>query len=99
MKISENKLAQACFSVAGSDANSIISNKIVYFRSQFNNSVEHDNLREVISTMKSSTQVCDEMQLIIDHILSLTSVRSNSYLIEGFDHTEINDMIPHLTTN
>ena len=39
------------------------------------------------------------LQLIIDHILSLISVRSNNYLIEGFDLTEINDMISHLTTN
>ena len=87
MKISENKLAQACFSDACSDANSIIGNKIAYFKNQFNISVEHHNLRERVSIIKSSTQVCEEMQLIIDHMLSPILVRSNkpNYLIEGFD--------------
>ena len=99
MKISENKLTQACFSVACSDGNSIIGNKTAYFRNQFNISVEHDILVEGASIIKSSTQVCEEMQLIIDHILSLILTRSNNYLIEGFDLTEINDMISHLTTN
>ena len=33
MKISDNKLAQSCFSFAYSDANSIIGNTIAYFRS------------------------------------------------------------------
>ena len=79
MKISQNKLTQACFSVSCSDANSIIGNKIAYFRNRFNISVEHDNLREGVSIIKSSTQVCEEMQLIIDHILSLILVRSNNY--------------------
>ena len=39
MKISDNKLAQSCFSFACSDANSIIGNKIAYFRSEYNISV------------------------------------------------------------
>ena len=54
MKISEIMLAQSCFSVAFSDANSIIGNKIAYFRIQFNIFVEHGNLREVVSIIKSS---------------------------------------------
>ena len=44
-----------------------------------------------VASSQYSSQVCEEMQLIIDHILSLMSVRSNNYLIEGFDLTEIND--------
>ena len=42
MKISDNKLAQSCFSFACSDANSIIGNKIAYFRSEYNISVKHN---------------------------------------------------------
>ena len=39
MKISDN-LAQSCFSFACSDVNSIIGNKIAYFRNEYNISVE-----------------------------------------------------------
>ena len=53
MKISENKLTQACFSVACSDGNSIIGNKIAYFRIRFNSSVEHDNLVEGVTPLSS----------------------------------------------
>ena len=39
------------------------------------------------------------VQPTIDHIWSLILVKSNNYSIEGFDLTEINDMISFLTTN
>ena len=49
MKISDNKLAQSCFSLACSDANSIIGNKIAYFRNESNISVEHNTFGEGVS--------------------------------------------------
>ena len=99
MKISDNKLAQSCFSFACSDANSIIGNKIAYFRSKYNISVEHNTFSEGVNLIKKSAQLCEELQLNIDHIWSLILVKSNNYSIEGFDLTEINDMISFLTTN
>ena len=99
MKISDNKLAQSCFSFACSDANSIIGNKIAYFRSEYNISVEHNTFSEGVNLIKKSAQLCEELQLTIDHIWSLILVKSNNYSIEGFDLTEINDMISFLTTN
>ena len=98
MKISDNKFAQSCFSFACSDANSIIGNKIAYFRSEYNISVEHITFSEGVNLIKKS-QLCEELQLTIDHIWSLILVKSNNYSIEGFDLTEINDMILFLTTN
>ena len=99
MKISDNKLARSCFSFACSDANSIIGNKIAYFRSEYNISVEHNTFSEGVNLIKKSAQLCEELQLTIDHIWSLILVKSNNYSIEGFDLTEINDMISFLTTN
>ena len=40
--------------------------------------------------IKKSAQLCEELQLTIDHIWSLILVKSNNYSIEGFDLTEIN---------
>ena len=99
MKIFDNKLAQCCFSFACSDANSIIGNKIAYFRSEYNISVKHNTFSEGVNLIKKSAQLCEELQLTIDHIWSLILVKSNNYSIEGFDLTEINDMISFLTTN
>ena len=99
MKISDNKLAQSCFSFACSDANSIIGNKIAYFRSEYNISVKDNTFSEGVNLIKKSAQLCEELQLTIDHIWSLILVKSNNYSIEGFDLTEINDMISFLTTN
>ena len=99
MKISDNKLAQSCFSFACSDANSIIGNTIAYFRSEYNISVKDNTFSEGVNLIKKSAQLCEELQFTIDHIWSLILVKSNNYSIEGFDLTEINDMISFLTTN
>ena len=53
IKISENKLAQSCLSVACSDANSIIGNKIAYFRSQFNISVDMTIYEMELASLKA----------------------------------------------
>ena len=54
---------------------------------------------EGVNLIKKSAQLCEELQLTIDHIWSLILVKSYNYSIEGFDLTEINDMISFLTTN
>ena len=59
----------------------------------------HNTFSEGVNLIKKSAQLCDELQLTIDHIWSLILVKSNNYSIEGFDLTEINDMISFLTTN
>ena len=74
-------------------------NKIAYFRSEYNISVEHNTFSEGVNLIKKSAQLCEELQLTINHIWSLILVKSNNYSIEGFDLTEINDMISFLTTN
>ena len=76
-----------------------IGNKIAYFRSEYNISVKHNTFSEGVNLIKKSAQLCEELQLTIDHIWSLILVKSNNYSIEGFDLTEINDMISFLTTN
>ena len=53
IKISDNKLAQSCFSFACSDANSIIGNKIAYFRSEYNISVEHNTFSEGVTSLRN----------------------------------------------
>ena len=75
MKISDNKLAQSCFGFACSDANSIIGNTIAYFRSEYTISVEHNTFSEGVSIIKKSAQLCEELQLTIDHIWSLILVK------------------------
>ena len=77
IKISDNKLAQSCFSCACSDANSIIGNKIAYFGSEYNIWVEHNTFSEGVNLIKKSAQLCEELQLTIDHIWSLILVKSN----------------------
>ena len=67
MIISENKLAQSCFSVACSDANSIIGNKIAYFRSQFCISVEHDNLQASLKAQLKFVRKCNSLSIISCH--------------------------------
>ena len=68
-KISDNKLAQSCSSFACSDANSIIGNKIAYFRNEYNIFAGHNTFSEEVSLIKKTTQLCEELQLtIIDHI-------------------------------
>ena len=80
--------------------NSIIGNKIAYFRSEYNISIQHNIFSEGVSLIKKSAQLCEALQLTIDHIWSLMIlVKSNNYSIEGFDLTEINDMVSFLTTN
>ena len=54
---------------------------------------------EGVNLIKKSTQLCEELQPTIDHIWSLILVKSNNYSIEGFDLTEINDVILFLKTN
>ena len=69
MKISGNKLAQCCFSFACSDANSIIGNKIAYFRSEYNISIEHNTF-----SVRELTSLRNELNFVRSYSsLSITS--------------------------
>ena len=50
-------------------------------------------LNDNIKKIKLSTVISDEEQLIINNIWSLILVKANQYYVEGFDVSEIGDIL------
>ena len=50
-------------------------------------------LNDNIKKIKLSTVIRDEEQLIINNIWSLILVKSNQYYVQGFDGSEISDIL------
>ena len=96
---SHNSLARSCFTHVYKNANSVIGNKIAYFRDQFDVNICQRTLKNNIRNIQLSTVITDDDQSIIDHIWSLILVKSNHYSVEGFDLGEINDIIAFLATS
>ena len=90
---------RACFSIITNNANSILGNKLAYFRDRFAININRCTLNDNIKKIKLSTVISDEEQLIINNIWSLILVKSNQYYVEGFDGSEIGDILTFLATS
>ena len=91
MKNNDNDLVSSCFEYVSNNANSILGNKIAYFREKHR--IQHDfsNLNKAIKMMKQASVLSGEEKSLIDSVWSLILVKSNQYTVEGFDFAEIND--------
>ena len=95
----DNVLVRACFSIITNNANSILGNKLAYFRDRFAININRCTLNDNIKKIKLSTVISDEEQLIINNIWSLILVKSNQYYVQGFDGSEIGDILTFLATS
>ena len=89
---------RACFSIISNNANSILGNKLAYFRDRFAININRYTLNDNIKKINLSTVISDEEQLIINNIWSLILVKSNQYYVLGFDVSEIGDILTFLET-
>ena len=93
MKNNENDLVSSCFEYVSNNANSIIGNKIVYFREKYR--IQHDfsNLNKAIKQIEQASVLSGEEQSFIHSLWSLILVKCNQYTVVGFDLAEINDIM------
>ena len=89
----DNVLVRSCFSLISNNANSILGNKLAYFRDRFVININQCSLNDNIKKIKLSTVISDEEQLIINNIWSLILVKSSQYSVQGFDVSEIGDIL------
>ena len=80
------------------NANSILRNKIAYFREKYR--IQHDfsNLNKAIKMIEQASVLSGEEKSLIDSVWSLILVKSYQYTVEGFDFAEIIDMLCFLVT-
>ena len=95
----DNILVRSCFSLISNNANSIIGNKLTYFGDRFAINLNRCTLHDSTKKIKWSTVISDEEQLIINNIWSLILVKSNQYYVQGFDVSEICDILTFLATS
>ena len=81
------------------NVNYIRGNKLAYFRDRFAIHINLCTLNDNIKKIKLSTVISDEEQLIINNIWSLILVKSNQYYVQGFDVSEIGDILTFLATS
>ena len=93
MKNNDNDLVSSCFEYVSNNANSALGNKIAYFREKYR--IQHDfpNLNKAIKMIEQASVLSSEEQSLIDSVWSLILVKYNQYTVEGFDFSEINDML------
>ena len=100
MKNIDNNLVSSCFEYVSNNANSILGNKIAYFREKYR--IQHDfsYLNNAIKQIKQVYVMSGEEKSLIDRVWSLILLKSNQYTVEGFDFDEIiiNDMFCFLVT-
>ena len=87
------------FSIISNNANSILGNKLAYLRDRFAININQYSLNDNIKKIKLSTVIIDDEQLIIINICSLLLVKSNQYYVQGFDVSEIDDILTFLATS
>ena len=99
MKNIDNDLVSSCFEYVSNNANSILGNKIAYFREKYR--IQHDfsNLHKSIKQIEQASVLIGEEQSLVDRVWSLILVKSIQYTIEGYDFDEINDMLCFLMTS
>ena len=98
MKNNDNHLVSSCFEYVSNNANSILGNKIAYFREKY--MIQHDfsNLNKAIKQIEPASVLSVEEKSLIDSVWTLILVKSNQYTVQGFDFAEINDMLCFLVT-
>ena len=89
----DNVLVRSCFSIISNHANSILGNKLAYFRDRFAININRCILNDNIKKIKVSTVISDAEQLIINNIWSFLLIKSNQYYGQGFDVSEIGDIL------
>ena len=95
----DNVLVRSCFSIISDNANYILGTKLAYFRDRFAMHINRCTLNNNIKKIKLSTVISDDEQLIINNICSLILVKSNQYSVQGFDVSEIGDILTFLATS
>ena len=85
MKNNDNDLVSSCFEYVSNNANSILGDKIAYFREKYR--IQHDfsNLNKAIKMIEQASVLSGEEKSLIDSVWSLILVKSNQYTVEGFD--------------
>ena len=85
MKNNDNDLVSLCIEYVSNNANSILGNKIAYFREKYK--IQHDflNLNKAIKQIEQASVLSGEEQSLIDSVWSLILVKYNQYTVEGFD--------------
>ena len=99
MTNNDNDLVSSCFEYVSNNANSILGNKIAYFREKYRIQYDFSNLNKAIKQIEHASVLCGEEKSFIDSVWSLILVKSNQYTVEGFDLAEINDMLCFLVTS
>ena len=87
------------FSLISNNANSILGNKLAYFRDRFAIKINQCSLNDNVKKIKLSTVISDDEQLIINNVWSLILIKSNQYYGQGFDVREIGDILIFLGTS
>ena len=99
MKNNDNDLVSSCFEYVSNNANSILGNKIAYFREKYRIQRDFSNLNKAIKMIEQASVLSGEEKSLIDSVWSLILVKSNQYIVEGFDFAEMNDMLCFLVTS
>ena len=99
MKNNDNYLVSSCFEYVSNNANSILGNKIAYFREKYRIQHGFSNLNKAIKMIEQASVLSGEEKSFIDSVWSLILVKSKQYTVEGFDFAEINDMLCFLVTS
>ena len=89
----DNVLVRSCFSLISNNANSILGHKLAYFRDRFAININQCILNDISKKIKLPTVISDEEQLIINNIWSLLLVKSSLYSVQGFNVSEIGDIL------
>ena len=90
---------RSCFSIISNNVNYILGNKLAYFSDRFAININRCTLNDNIKKIKLLTVISDEEQLIINNIWSLILVKSNQYYVQGFNISEIGDILTFLATS
>ena len=93
MKNTDTDLASSCFEYAYNNANSIMGNKIAYFREKYRTPHDFSNLNKAIKQIEQASVLSSEEQSLINSVWSPILVKSSQYTVEGFDFAEINDAL------
>ena len=92
-------MISSCFEYLSYNANSILGNKIAYFKEKY--MIQHDfsNLNKASRQIEQVYVMSSEDKSLIARVWSLILLKSNQYTVEGFDFDEINDILCFLVTS
>ena len=93
---SSNSIVRTVFNNALYNSNSCIGYKMAYFRNAYAIDITKHDPSFVFSRVKATGTVADSAA--IDNLLTLLHVRSDISYIEGFDGSDIDDLIELVAT-